>query len=120
MLYKDQANSKSNHKHLGTIKSSNLCCEVVEYTAPDEIAVCNLASISLPRFVIDGKFDFEKLHEVTKAITKNLNRVIDNNFYPCEEAKKSNMRHRPIGIGIQGLADALIMLRVSFEDERAY
>ena len=101
MLYKDQANSKSNHQHLGTIKSSNLCCEVIEYTSPDEIAVCNLASISLPRYIIEGKvFDFEKLHEVTKVITRNLNRVIDENYYPCEEAKRSNRRHRPIGIGI--------------------
>jgi len=101
MLYKDQANSKSNHQHLGTIKSSNLCCEVIEYTSPDEIAVCNLASISLPRYIIEPKiFDFEKLHEVTKVITRNLNRVIDENYYPCEEAKRSNRRHRPIGIGI--------------------
>lgn len=105
MLFKDHANSKSNHQHLGTIKSSNLCCEIIEYTAPDEIAVCNLASISLPRFVKDGEFDYEKLHEVTKVITRNLNKVIDNNFYPVEEAKFSNLRHRPIGIGIQGLAD---------------
>ena len=120
MLYKDHANSKSNHKHLGTIKSSNLCCEIIEYTSPDEIAVCNLASISLPRYVQDGKFNYEKLHEVTKVITRNLNRIIDHNYYPCEEAKNSNMRHRPIGIGIQGLADALMMLKISFEDERAY
>ena len=120
MLYKDHANSKSNHKHLGTIKSSNLCCEIIEYTSPDEIAVCNLASISLPRYVQDGKFNYEKLHEVTKVITRNLNRIIDHNYYPCEEAKNSNMRHRPIGIGIQGLADALMMLKISFEDERSY
>ena len=100
MLYKDHANRKSNHKHLGTIKSSNLCCEIVEYTAPDEIAVCNLASISLPRYVKDGKFDYERLHYVTKQITINLNRIIDNNYYPCDEARYSNMRHRPIGIGI--------------------
>lgn len=120
MLYKDHANSKSNHQHLGTIKSSNLCCEIVEYTAPDEIAVCNLASISLPRFVSEGQFNFEKLHEVTKVITKNLNRIIDNNYYPCAEAKKSNMRHRPIGIGIQGLADALLMMKITFEEDRAY
>ena len=120
MLYKDHANSKSNHKHLGTIKSSNLCCEIIEYTSPDEIAVCNLASISLPRYVQDEKFNYEKLHEVTKVITRNLNRIIDHNYYPCEEAKNSNMRHRPIGIGIQGLADALMMLKISFEDERAY
>lgn len=120
MLYKDHANSKSNHKHLGTIKSSNLCCEIVEYTSPDEIAVCNLASISLPRYVEDGKFNFEKLHEVTYQITKNLNKIIDNNYYPCEEARNSNLRHRPIGIGIQGLADALMLLKICFEDERAY
>jgi len=101
MLYKDHANSKSNHQHLGTIKSSNLCCEVIEFTSSDEIAVCNLASISLPRFINeDNNFDFEKLHRVTEVITVNLNRVIDNNYYPCEEAKKSNRRHRPIGIGI--------------------
>jgi ribonucleotide reductase alpha subunit len=106
MLYKDHANAKSNHKHLGTIKSSNLCCEIIEYTAPDEIAVCNLASISLPRFVKDGKFDFEMLHSVTEVITKNLNKVIDENYYPVPEARFSNMRHRPIGIGVQGLADA--------------
>jgi ribonucleotide reductase alpha subunit len=120
MLYKDHANSKSNHSHLGTIKSSNLCCEIIEYTSPDEIAVCNLASISLPRFIHDGKFNFEKLHEVTKVITRNLNKIIDCNYYPCEEAKNSNLRHRPIGIGIQGLADALMMLKVTFEEERAY
>jgi len=120
MLYKDAANAKSNHKHLGTIKSSNLCCEIVEYTAPDEIAVCNLASISLPRFVSGGAFDFERLHQVTRVITRNLNKIIDGNYYPCEEAERSNMRHRPIGIGIQGLADALMMLKVPFEDERAY
>ena len=100
MLYKDHANRKSNHKHLGTIKSSNLCCEIIEYTAPDEIAVCNLASISLPRYVTNGKFDFERLHFVTKQITRNLNRIIDNNYYPCDEARYSNLRHRPIGIGI--------------------
>lgn len=110
MLYKDHANSKSNHQHLGTIKSSNLCCEIIEYTAPDEIAVCNLASISLPRFVENGKFDFDMLHKVTKVITKNLNRVIDNNFYPCKEARYSNLRHRPIGLGVQGVADALLMM----------
>jgi ribonucleotide reductase alpha subunit len=97
-----------------------LCCEIVEYTSPDEIAVCNLASISLPRYVKNGEFDFKKLHEVTKVITRNLNKIIDFNYYPCEEARNSNMRHRPIGIGIQGLADALMLLKISFEDERAY
>jgi ribonucleotide reductase alpha subunit len=105
---------------LGTIKSSNLCCEVIEYTSPDEIAVCNLASISLPRFVRDGTFQFEKLHEVVRVITRNLNRVIDENYYPCIEAERSNRRHRPIGIGIQGLADALIMMRIKFESDDAY
>ena len=120
MLYKDHANSKSNQKNLGTIKSSNLCCEIMEYTSPDEVAVCNLASISLPRYISNGQFNYEKLHEVAHAITINLNRIIDNNFYPCEEAKNSNMRHRPIGIGIQGLADALMILKIPFEDERAY
>lgn len=120
MLYKDSANSKSNQKHLGTIKSSNLCCEIIEYTAPDEIAVCNLASISLPRFISGGKFDFEKLHQVTQVITKNLNRIIDGNYYPVEEARNSNLRHRPIGIGIQGLADALQILKITFEEDKAY
>jgi ribonucleotide reductase alpha subunit len=119
MLFKDAANKKSNHQHLGTIKSSNLCCEVVEYTSPDEIAVCNLASISLTRFAQTGVFDFEKLHQVTKVITKNLNKIIDVNFYPVPEAKTSNMRHRPIGIGIQGLADALQIMKIPFEDDRA-
>ena len=120
MLYKDSCNRKSNHKHLGTIKSSNLCCEIIEYTTPGEIAVCNLASISLPRFVENGVFNYERLHKVTKIVTRNLNRVIDNNYYPVEEAKKSNLKHRPIGIGIQGMADALMLMKISFEDERAY
>jgi ribonucleoside-diphosphate reductase alpha chain len=119
MLYKDHANSKSNHKHLGTIKSSNLCCEIIEYTSPDEIAVCNLASISLPRYVENGVFSFEKLHDITKVITKNLNRIIDNNYYPVEEAKNSNMRHRPIGLGVQGLADAYILMRYPFDSPEA-
>jgi ribonucleoside-diphosphate reductase alpha chain len=119
MLYKDHANSKSNHKHLGTIKSSNLCCEIIEYTSPGEVAVCNLASISLPRFVENGQFNFDKLHDVTKVITKNLNRIIDNNYYPVEEAKNSNLRHRPIGIGVQGLADVFQMLKIPFEDDKA-
>lgn len=120
MLYKDHANNKSNHSHLGTIKSSNLCCEVIQYTSPDEIAVCNLASISLPRFIDNGAFKFDALHRVTKVITRNLNKVIDNNFYPCEEARRSNLRHRPIGIGVQGLADVMMMLKIGFEDARAY
>ena len=120
MLYKDAANRKSNQKHLGTIKSSNLCTEIIEYTAPDEIAVCNLASIALPKFVTeDGKFDHKKLYDITKVVTRNLNKVIDVNYYPVEEAKNSNMRHRPIGIGVQGLADAFIMLRMPFDSPEA-
>ncbi|MFT4860445.1 MAG: ribonucleoside-diphosphate reductase alpha chain [Algoriphagus sp.] len=124
MLYKDAANSKSNQKNLGTIKSSNLCTEIIEYTAPDEVAVCNLASLALPKFVTrgpDGKlfFDHNKLYEITKVATRNLNKVIDVNFYPVEEAKRSNFRHRPIGLGIQGLADAFILLRMPFESAEA-
>lgn len=119
MLYKDAANGKSNQQNLGTIKSSNLCCEVTEYTAPDEVAVCNLASIALSQFVRDGAFDHDKLRLVTKVITYNLNRIIDGNHYPVEEARHSNMRHRPIGIGVQGLADAFIKMRMPFESEAA-
>jgi ribonucleoside-diphosphate reductase alpha chain len=119
MLFKDHANRKSNQKHLGTIKSSNLCTEIIEYTANDEVAVCNLASIALPKFVVDGKFDHQKLYEVTKVVTRNLNKIIDINFYPVPEARNSNMRHRPIGIGIQGLADTFIMLRMPFESDEA-
>ncbi len=120
MLYKDAANRKSNQKHLGTIKSSNLCTEIIEYTSPDEVAVCNLASIALPKFVTeDGKFDHQKLYEITKVITLNLNKVIDVNYYPVIEAKNSNMRHRPIGIGVQGLADAFILLRMPFDSPEA-
>ena len=119
MLYKDSANEKSNQKNLGTIKSSNLCTEIIEYTAPDEVAVCNLASIALPKFVIDGKFDHEKLFKVTYRVTKNLDKVIDANYYPVPEARNSNMRHRPIGIGVQGLADAFILLRQAFESKEA-
>lgn len=119
MLYKDAANRKSNQQHLGTIKSSNLCTEIIEYTAKDEIAVCNLASLALPRFVIDGKFDHQKLYEVTYQVTRNLNKIIDNNFYPVPEAQNSNLRHRPIGLGVQGLADAFILLRYPFESEEA-
>lgn len=119
MLFKDHANSKSNQQNLGTIKSSNLCTEIMEYTASDEIAVCNLASIALPKFVIDGKFDHQKLYEVTYHATKNLNKVIDINYYPVPEARNSNMRHRPIGLGIQGLADTFIHLRMPFESEEA-
>ncbi len=119
LLYKDAANSKSNQQNLGTIKSSNLCTEILEYTSPEEVAVCNLASLALPRFIIDGKFNHEKLYEVTYQAAKNLNRVIDNNYYPIEEAKTSNMKHRPIGLGVQGLADAFILLRLPFESELA-
>ncbi len=119
ILFKDAANRKSNQKNLGTIKSSNLCTEIMEYTSPDEVAVCNLASIALPRFVIDGEFNHNRLFEVTKAATKNLNKVIDVNYYPVEEAKRSNMRHRPIGIGVQGLADVFILLRMPFDSEPA-
>ncbi|MDQ3049653.1 MAG: ribonucleoside-diphosphate reductase subunit alpha [Bacteroidota bacterium] len=119
MLYKDACNEKSNQKNLGTIKSSNLCTEIVEYTAPDEVAVCNLASISLPRFVTGRKFDHQKLFDITYVITKNLNKIIDVNYYPIPEARNSNMRHRPIGIGVQGLADAFILMRLPFDSEEA-
>ena len=119
LLYKDSANRKSNQQNLGTIKSSNLCTEVIEYTAPDEVAVCNLASLALPRFVSGGQFDHQKLYDVTYEVTKNLNKIIDHNFYPIEEARNSNLRHRPIGIGVQGLADAFILLRLPFESDKA-
>ncbi|MDM1369697.1 ribonucleoside-diphosphate reductase subunit alpha [Myroides marinus] len=119
MLYKDAANSKSNQKNLGVIRSSNLCTEIMEYTSPDEVAVCNLASISLPMFVEDGKFNHQFLFDVTKRITRNLNRVIDRNYYPVEEAYNSNMRHRPVGLGVQGLADAFIMMRMPFTSAEA-
>jgi ribonucleoside-diphosphate reductase alpha chain len=120
MLYKDAANSKSNQQNLGTIKSSNLCTEIIEYTAPDEVAVCNLASIALPKFVTEeGTFDHDKLFEVSYQAAVNLNKVIDENYYPVEEARNSNVRHRPIGLGVQGLADAFIMMRFPFESEDA-
>jgi ribonucleoside-diphosphate reductase alpha chain len=119
LLYKDAANRKSNQQNLGTIKSSNLCTEIIEYTSTDEVAVCNLASLALPRFVYGGQFDHQKLYEVTYEVTKNLNKIIDHNYYPVEEARNSNMRHRPIGIGVQGLADALILLRLAFESDGA-
>jgi ribonucleoside-diphosphate reductase alpha chain len=119
LLYKDAANGKSNQQNLGTIQSSNLCTEIIEYTSPDEVAVCNLASLALPRFVIDGKFSHERLYEVTYEVTRNLNKIIDNNYYPVEEARKSNLRHRPIGLGVQGLADAFILMRLPFESEEA-
>jgi ribonucleoside-diphosphate reductase alpha subunit len=121
MLYKDACNEKSNHKHVGTIKSSNLCTEIIEYTDKDETAVCNLASIALPKYVdVEKKeFNHEELHRVTKMVTRNLNKVIDKNFYPTENGKRSNMRHRPIGIGVQGLADVFIMLRMSFGSDES-
>tara|TARA_B100000902_G_scaffold397052_1_gene459686 strand:+ start:354 stop:2798 length:2445 start_codon:yes stop_codon:yes gene_type:complete len=119
MLYKDSANRKSNQKNLGTIKSSNLCTEILEYTSPDEIAVCNLASIALPMFIKDKDFDHQELFRVTKQVTKNLNKVIDRNYYPVPEAEKSNFRHRPIGLGVQGLADAFIKLRMPFTSDEA-
>ena len=121
MLYKDACNQKSNQKNLGTIKSSNLCTEILEFTDKDETAVCNLASIALPKYVDPETktFDYEKLHEVTKTVTKNLNRVIDRNFYPVETARKSNMRHRPIGLGVQGLADVFILCRHAFDSDEA-
>ncbi|WP_293891330.1 ribonucleoside-diphosphate reductase subunit alpha [Flavobacterium sp.] len=119
MLYKDAANRKSNQKNLGTIRSSNLCTEIMEYTAPDEVAVCNLASISLPMFVENGEFNHQLLYNVTKRVTRNLNRVIDRNYYPVPEAENSNMRHRPVGLGVQGLADAFILLRMPFTSDEA-
>ncbi|MEY4954356.1 MAG: Ribonucleoside-diphosphate reductase [Bacteroidota bacterium] len=124
MLYKDHANNKSNQKNLGTIKSSNLCTEIMEYTSKDEVAVCNLASLALPKYVRTNEqgvseFDHAKLYEVTKAATVNLNKIIDVNYYPVPEARNSNLRHRPIGLGVQGLADVFIMLRMPFESEEA-
>lgn len=130
MLYKDAANKKSNQKHLGTIKSSNLCTEIMEYTSPDEVAVCNLASLALPMYLKQTnsatktqnkkfEFDFKKLYEVTKVVTRNLNKVIDLNYYPVEEAKNSNMRHRPIGIGVQGLADVFAKMGYAFDSDAA-
>ena len=120
MLYKDHVNNFSNQKNLGVIKSSNLCTEICEYTSKDEVAVCNLASIALPKFVVDRKyFDFDKLVEVTKVITYNLNKIIDKNFYPLEECRNSNLRHRPIGIGVQGLADAFLLLKLPYESQEA-
>ncbi|CCF56434.1 hypothetical protein KAFR_0B01350 [Kazachstania africana CBS 2517] len=125
MCYKDAANQKSNQKNLGTIKSSNLCCEIIEYSNPEETAVCNLASVCLPTFIEyseDNKtstYNFEKLHKISKVITRNLNRVIDNNYYPVPEARKSNMKHRPIALGVQGLADTFMLLRLPFESDEA-
>ena len=119
MLYKDAANGKSNQQNLGTIRSSNLCTEIIEYTAPDEVAVCNLASLALPKYINDGTFDHEKLFQVTYQVTKNLNRIIDRNYYPIPEARNSNMRHRPIGLGVQGLADVFILMRQPFDSDEA-
>jgi ribonucleoside-diphosphate reductase alpha chain len=123
ILFKDSANKKSNQKNLGTIKSSNLCTEIIEYTAPDEVAVCNLASIALPKFIKDNtgntEYDFKKLYDITKVITRNLNKIIDVNYYPVIEAENSNKRHRPIGIGIQGLADTFILMQMPFDSEKA-
>jgi len=119
MCYKDSINAKSNQKNIGVVKSSNLCTEIVEVSGPDETAVCNLASLCLPTFVKDGEFDLTELHRVTQVVTRNLNRVIDKNYYPTEAAKKSNMRHRPIGIGVQGLADVFQMLGLSFDEPKA-
>ncbi len=120
MLYKDAANGKSNQQNLGTIRSSNLCTEIIEYTSPDEVAVCNLASIAVPKFVKEDRtFDHNKLFEVTYRVTRNLNRVIDRNYYPIPEARNSNMRHRPIGLGVQGLADAFILMRFPFDSDEA-
>ncbi len=120
MLYKDACNRKSNQKNLGTIRSSNLCTEIIEYTAPDEVAVCNLGSVALQKFVKGpGDYDFQKLYEITRVLTNNLNKVIDINYYPVEEAKNSNMRHRPIGLGVQGLADAFLLMRYPFDSQEA-
>ncbi|ATA68901.1 ribonucleoside-diphosphate reductase subunit alpha [Capnocytophaga cynodegmi] len=119
MCYKDAVNEKSNQKNIGTIRSSNLCTEIMEYTNADEVAVCNLASLALPRYVSDKGFDFQKLYEVTKIVTRNLNKIIDENYYPIPETKTSNDRHRPIGLGVQGLADVFLLLRLPFESPEA-
>ena len=120
LLYKDAANQKSNQKNLGTIKSSNLCTEILEYTSKDEVAVCNLASISLSKFITESStFDFEQLFNITRVVTRNLNKVIDVNYYPVEQARNSNMRHRPVGLGVQGLADAFMLLRFAFDSPEA-
>ncbi|KAK2813168.1 ribonucleotide-diphosphate reductase subunit rnr1 [Emmonsiellopsis sp. PD_5] len=121
MLYKDACNRKSNQQNLGTIRSSNLCTEIIEYTSPDEVAVCNLASIALPTYVdaAHGVYDFGKLHEVTQVVVRNLNKIIDGNYYPVEEARRSNFRHRPIAVGVQGLADAFLALRLPFDSPEA-
>ena len=123
MLYKDSANRKSNQKNLGTIKSSNLCTEIMEYSSPEETAVCNLASIALPTFIEgtgpDKVYNFQRLHDVSKVVCKNLNRIIDINYYPVPSARRSNMRNRPIGIGVQGLADAFMIMGYPFDSQEA-
>ena len=119
LLYKDQANAKSNQQNLGTIMSSNLCTEIIEFSSPDETAVCNLASLSLPSFIHGGVFNYDELRAVVKVCIRNLNRVIDVNYYPTKEAKNSNMRHRPVGLGVQGLADVFARLRMPWESEEA-
>jgi len=119
LLYKDACNAKSNQQHLGTIKSSNLCTEIIEYTSPDETAVCNLGSLALPKFVKNGVFDYKALRKYTAILTRNLDIVIDKTYYPTEKCRRSNMRHRPIGIGIQGLADVFAMMRISWTSEQA-
>ena len=119
ILYKDHANKKSNQQNLGTIRSSNLCTEIIEYTSKDEVAVCNLASIALPKFVKDKQFDYKRLYDIARVVTRNLNKVIDINYYPIPEAKNSNMRHRPIGLGVQGLADVFILLGMAFDSDEA-
>ena len=121
MVYKDAANRKSNQKNLGTIRSSNLCTEIIEYTAPDEVAVCNLASLALPTYVdaVRGEYDFGRLHEVTQVVVRNLNKIIDNNNYPVEEARRSNFKHRPVAVGVNGLADAFLALRLPFDSPEA-
>merc|ERR1719324_1926338 len=118
-LYKDACNAKSNQKNLGTIRCSNLCTEVVQYTNKDQVAVCNLASLALPAYVEDGEFNFERLKEVAKVVTRNLNKVIERNHYPVEEARTSNFKNRPIGIGVRGFADACMMLRMPYESPEA-
>jgi ribonucleoside-diphosphate reductase alpha chain len=119
ILYKDAANMKSNQQNLGTIRSSNLCTEIIEYTSPDEVAVCNLASLALPKFVSNGQFDFQKLFDITRVVTRNLNKVIDVNYYPIPQAQTSNFRHRPIGLGVQGLADTFILCGMPFDSDGA-
>ena len=119
-LFKDNVNAKSNHAHLGTIRSSNLCCEIVQYTAPDEVAVCNLGAVVLSAFALpDGSVDYAGIREATAQLVRNLNHSIDRSFYPLEEARKSNARHRPLGIGIMGFADLLFKLKLPYESDEA-